>query len=243
MFRTFFAVALSSILCFSITATAAQVDLDSVQRAANGFLSANRAYSEMAGEKKPQPLLMVQGQQRPTGEADGHTASEIMPVLDEGTGEPLAYVVRLEPEGFVILAGDTSISPVLAFSFEGDFPMVDSPDNPFLQMIKSGVRAKLMGLSVQSQAEQNENEDKWLFLQADSEGGEGGVYAMGATTEQRPSWSNTGWMDTTWEQGGGSGDPWDPGDTFYNDSFLALNNIPHPAARRYCDFRLLNPIH
>jgi len=55
----------------------------------------------------------------------------------------LAYVVELEPKGFVVLTPTKKLPPILAYSFENDFVFEDSPDNTLLFMIKDDMSHQL----------------------------------------------------------------------------------------------------
>lgn len=58
----------------------------------------------------------------------------------------LAYIIELEPEGFMILSGDTNIRPVVSYSFSGSFPYEESEENVLLHMVKWDMEARLKNL-------------------------------------------------------------------------------------------------
>ncbi len=58
-------------------------------------------------------------------------------------GVILAYVVELSPEGFIIISADTDMRPVLGYSFGGEFPFQDSPQNALLHLVQWDVEARL----------------------------------------------------------------------------------------------------
>jgi len=58
-----------------------------------------------------------------------HSILNVIEIRNEVTGALLAYVFALEPKGFVVVSPDTDITPIIAYSFEGNFNWEDSPDN------------------------------------------------------------------------------------------------------------------
>ena len=51
---------------------------------------------------------------------------------DTDTGETLAYILDLEPKGFVAISSDTDIRPVIAYSYYSNFSMEDLEHNVLL---------------------------------------------------------------------------------------------------------------
>jgi hypothetical protein len=50
-------------------------------------------------------------------------------------GQPLAYVVGLQPRGFVVTSPDTRLEPIVAYSFNGQFSFADHPENALPQFL------------------------------------------------------------------------------------------------------------
>ncbi len=59
----------------------------------------------------------------------------------DGQGQPLYYVVYLDPTGFLIVSADDDVEPIIAF-VNGD-RYDPTPDNPLWQMIESEVPARV----------------------------------------------------------------------------------------------------
>ena len=62
-----------------------------------------------------------------TGNMDGFNLRSV-DILDDNAVN-LLYVFQLEPQGFIMVAGDDRINPMLAYSFESPFVMENMPSN------------------------------------------------------------------------------------------------------------------
>ena len=78
-----------------------------------------------------------------TGTMDGFTLRSV-DILDENSVN-LLYVFQLESEGFIMVAGDDLVQPMLAYSFESSFIMEDVPSNvswmidAYKKMVKNAI--------------------------------------------------------------------------------------------------------
>jgi hypothetical protein len=103
---------------FIADASAAQVSRDTAARAAAGWLARNPA---------------------PMGRAAG-SAGPMAASLNE-KGDPLFYVVDLEPTGYVIIAADDEVEPVLAFSSESNF--LAQPGTPLFDLLQRDAAVRI----------------------------------------------------------------------------------------------------
>ena len=118
---------------------------------------------------------------------------------DTDTGETLAYILDLEPKGFVAISSDTDIRPVIAYSYYSNFSMEDLEHNVLLYMLKKDMRNRLNAISLIDQAIKRLNNQLWEeYL---SEGKSPALVLELADADQWPD-DDTGWLDTTWEQTG-----------------------------------------
>jgi hypothetical protein len=78
-------------------------------------------------------------------------------------GQLLAYVVSLEPKGYIVISANRAFGPIIAFSFINDFVMEESPENPLPSIIKKDLTMRLTALNKNliSQDIINESEIKW----------------------------------------------------------------------------------
>lgn len=97
---------------------AAPIHADQARQAAIGWL---RLY--------PQPM-----ESRISG-----TLTEITPIGQ--VDQPLGFIVRLAPAGFVILSAEDRIEPIIAFSATGQID--DRPDNPLLSLLNQDLAGRL----------------------------------------------------------------------------------------------------
>ena len=102
---------------------AAPVDLNKAQRVAGNI------YAERSN----------------TGTMDGFNLRSV-DIIDENAVN-LIYVFQLESEGFILVAGDDRVQPMLAYSFESPFVMEDVPSNvswmidAYKKMVKSAIES------------------------------------------------------------------------------------------------------
>jgi len=94
-------------------------------------------------------------------EYESHTISDITELKDGTSGEVLAYVLTLDPKGFVVISSDTDIAPVIAYSFEGDLTWEDPERNVLLNMIIRDMKNRLKAIPILSEEIQARNNDLW----------------------------------------------------------------------------------
>ncbi|ACB74538.1 peptidase C10 streptopain [Opitutus terrae PB90-1] len=103
---------------FAVSASAAPVAQDTALRAANGWL-----------RRSPAPLA------EPAGRAGAATTH------GDAAGSPLFHVVQLEPRGFLVLAADDEVEPVLAFSSDSAF--LAQPATPLFDLLQRDAAARI----------------------------------------------------------------------------------------------------
>ena len=69
-----------------------------------------------------------------SGTALGRQVTKIETYTDD-KGNPIYYIVYLQPNGFVIVSGDDLIEPIIGFAQEGIYD--PSPDNPLGALVTS----------------------------------------------------------------------------------------------------------
>ena len=62
-------------------------------------------------------------------------------------GITLAYIVNLDPKGFIAISTNTDITPIIAYSFNCNFPMDDDENNILYHMLKSDMELRLEAIS------------------------------------------------------------------------------------------------
>ena len=104
----------------------------------------------------------------------------------DDNGEPLYYIVYLEPSGFVVVSADDSVEPIIGFADDGTYD--PSPDNPLGALVTNDLNRRMAAdqgsvslLSVTPQSEVSMTQQKWSHLIAMAETSEGGVSLMGLT--------------------------------------------------------------
>jgi hypothetical protein len=112
---------------------------------------------------------------QPLGSPMARTLSGVETVVDE-LGQPLYYIVSLDPSGFVIVSPDDLIEPILGFTHDGAYDAL--PANPLAALITNDVSRRLLaallsgagalpdsgtgGLALASiQEQQTDSQKKW----------------------------------------------------------------------------------
>lgn len=114
-------------------------------------------------------------------------------------GRLLAYVANLQPQGFVALAADRDIAPVIAYSFQCSFPDEADKQNPLSRMVRADMRLRAKVLAEHPELKTPEAGllwDRYAAGQIRS--------AADGPFEQWPPASSTatgGWVETAWVQG------------------------------------------
>lgn len=165
-------------------------------------------------------------------------SGEAAPITDPETGNILAYVIDLEPEGFVVTSADTQIRPVIAHSLTGRFPMADDVNNVLLRMVSEDLKLRMAARPIRDKQAAISNETEWTTYT------QGSSTSIAAFTEQYPPDRN-GWLTTAWSQGGIYNDrcPIDP--ITQNQSYTGcvpnsmaqvVNYWRHPESVSFSDF-------
>ena len=117
---------------------------------------------------------------------------------DPETGEVLAYIMDLEPKGFIAVSTDTDIRPIIAYSYHSNFSTNEAENNILLHMLRQDMRNRLETIPVISEKTKAANNQLW-FSYMSEEGAQTFTLEL-ASAQQWPS-DDTGWLDTTWTQG------------------------------------------
>lgn len=122
-------------------------------------------------------------------DASGHRIIGVDNIPGENAN--LGFVYRLSPAGYVVIAGDTDIYPVIAYSFENDY--ADSTINPLMDMLKADLESRLSNRSFIPEAILTRNRLAWENPQEISRDPEQQWPPAGST-------ATGGWIKTLWTQ-------------------------------------------
>jgi hypothetical protein len=124
---------------------------------------------------------------QPLGAALGRDVIRVETFVDE-YGEPVYYIVYLEPSGFVIVSGDDLVEPIIGFTEEGTFN--PSPDSLFGRLVTNdlnrrlaAVRSTFSPLSLSSQTTVTNTQMKWNYFMSIAEASEGEFDLMAVEPE------------------------------------------------------------
>ena len=113
-------------------------------------------------------------------------------------GKVLAYVLDLEPNGFIVISSDTDIKPIIAYSFKSDFIVDDNCGNALYHMVLKDMKLRREAISLYSKEKKGKNNVKWeKYIAGDLD------YFRSLLFQQWPpegSTSTGGWMETAWHQ-------------------------------------------
>ncbi|MGB8226582.1 MAG: C10 family peptidase [Sedimentisphaerales bacterium] len=181
-------VVLTIIFCLSLTSSglAKPVSREKVLKAANTFLQAEK----IREGKKPAKAVAVAKKVEKLISPNEFNTGEIKEICDND-GKIIAYVIELKPRGFIVTSADSNLSPILAYSFNGEFPFEDSENNILLHMIKQDVKTKhnVSGSNAtRIESSVKENVAKWeIYITADNN-------TIQALADSQQSWpEQTGW--------------------------------------------------
>ena len=138
---------------------------------------------------------------RPLGAALGKQVKKVEAHRDT-RGKVLCYSVQLEPNGFVIVAGDDAIEPVIAFSSSGSYD--PSSSNPLGALVTKDLSLRItehVGDREGGIRDGPKAVTKWRTLLAQASPSETPAYGIGAITDPRVDPILT----STWGQGTVSG--------------------------------------
>jgi len=116
------------------------------------------------------------------------SVKKIVPLIENG--ETIAFVVELNPTGFIAIAPDDGIRPVIAYSYGCDFDYTIGA--PGRDMLVWDMKSRLAAIPYTSQETIDENNELWrLYIESDPEL----MYRLSTTTVTGPL------LDTRWDQG------------------------------------------
>ncbi len=181
--KTLIGVVLATLVFLASDLFAGPVDLSQVQRVTNGFLETKIAQ-------------VAQGPGAITIQSAARTPGGFRPLRDDD-GTLLAYITDLEPHGFVALAANTDLEPVIAYSFRTSFPDGTDKKNPLYRMLREDMRLRVKALAEHPELKTRRAGELWA-LYAD-----GKPNISAAAFQQWPpegSTSTGGWLETAWTQ-------------------------------------------
>jgi hypothetical protein len=161
-------VILAFVLAFPLISRAAPVDSTTARAATEAFIKA----------------------------LDASAASIARVAIITGDQRPLAYIMSLDPRGYVVVAADDGLPPVIAYSLESNFRDDVGPDNPLERFITVDLRSRLAALPLFDPARAESQRRAWSEL-AD------GTFARGPRFDQWPPAGTTptgGWLASNWTQ-------------------------------------------
>jgi len=169
---------------------AGPVDLSQVQKVTDAFLKAKTVQPGVGA--KPSTIA-AQG-----FAVDARLSAGGLREIRGDDGTLLAYIADLEPRGFIALAADRDIAPVIAYSFQSSFPSGDDKRNPLYRMLREDLRLRAKALVEHPEIKTPEAGKLWdLYAAGPTRRADDGTF------QQWPpagSSSTGGWLETAWDQ-------------------------------------------
>ncbi len=157
-----------------------------------GFLYA-RPVDQVIAEAVANSRLVHDGRQ-----AD-HSIASLTVIKDDETGSTLAYVFELAPTGYVVVAADDQLPPVIAYSYTNTCREEQRGQNILYNLVKRDVIARLANARIIPEGIKTKYEDQWHeYITGDF------VVLAPAAFEQWPPEGSTptgGWLQENWSQG------------------------------------------
>ncbi|MBN1806275.1 MAG: C10 family peptidase [Sedimentisphaerales bacterium] len=124
---------------------------------------------------------------KPLGANLGREVSQVETFNDE-SGEPVYYIVYLEPSSFVIVSADDLVEPIIGFTEEGTYS--PSTNNPLAVLVTKNInrqiavaRSTIGILAVNSQPTVTKTQMKWNYLLSLAEASDAELALMAVTPE------------------------------------------------------------
>jgi len=102
-------------------------------------------------------------------------------------GEPVYYIVYLEPSGFVIVSADDMVEPIIGFADDGTYD--PSPENPLGALVTNDLNGRIAAVhrtfrlqAVVGKVPFTDTQRKWSYFISLAETSEGGFSLMGRSS-------------------------------------------------------------
>lgn len=171
----------------------------SVLLAATAGLSSS-VTTDMIEKAAENQLKMMQSvwSRSPYFDGSSPTISHVIPLQSVESDEPLGYIAELSPKGFIVFSATTDISPVIAYSYESNFPWVESSENILLDMVRKDLSLRNKALSESAVSHEQIAADNRAWSKYLS----GNAVPLETKQWPEPGYSSTtGWVKTAWDQG------------------------------------------
>ena len=123
------------------------------------------------------------------------TANEVVPI--ESNSSRILFIVTLQPHGFIAIAADTDIVPILSYSFQGNFNFQDSQKNLLLQLLKTDIELQKKAIETKTLLKDGNNQIWQHYINKNI------GYFQEDDYIQFPAYSESktgGWIQTCWLQ-------------------------------------------
>jgi len=130
--------------------------------------------------------------------------------ISDASGNILAYVTELEPEGYIVMSADDRINPIIAYSFKGKFPFEDSKENVLLHLVQWDMIARQKTLNEKPKHTMliiKDNSDKWKDYSSEREVVATDNLTLAEDFDTQTQWPDPanydgyeGWITTYWCQ-------------------------------------------
>ena len=130
------------------------------------------------------------------GKTDYSIAAE--EIIPGDTGETVAYVYQLSPQGFIIVSVDTDLPPVVGYSFTNDFLLEDVDSQGYL-FVQTDMSNRLAAREITPVEILTANRENWnAYLNED----DSAFMSRDRAVYPPEGYSSTGgWVDLQWDQG------------------------------------------
>lgn len=154
------------------------------------------AVSGAAGVDAGRAAAVAAGWLEGDGQAAFRTIGSTVPVYLTDDDRPVAFLVSLDPTGYLVVCGDDRLEPVLAYAYENRCCPPGEPSGPMIDLVTSDLRCRIERAGMLPEGIVLANRAHWELLET-------GGPRPGPLPDQWPPAGSTptgGWLEENWTQ-------------------------------------------
>ncbi len=82
-------------------------------------------------------------------------------IFTNDTGQPVAWIISINPKGFIVIAADDTVSPIITYSIEGNFTGFAKPKSTLSTLLKNDITNRINSYSKIPETEKEKIAQQW----------------------------------------------------------------------------------